>query len=90
MRYGCRIAGKPASYDIKFPGTYNTRRDNLHEFWKPCFGFTHRIMVVDVFYENVSRATMEGRAFAKAEQDENVVLESKPSTGGQMLVACLW
>jgi putative SOS response-associated peptidase YedK len=89
MRYGCRIAGKPASYDIKFPGTYNARRDNLHEFWKPCFGYTHGIVVVDVFYENVSRAKMEGRALAEAEQDENVVLEFKRSTGGQMLVARL-
>ena len=46
-------------------------------------------MVVDVFYENVSRATMEGRALAEGEQDENVVLEFEPSAGGQMLVACL-
>jgi hypothetical protein len=31
MRYQCRPAGKPASYDAKFPGTYNARRDNLEE-----------------------------------------------------------
>lgn len=29
MRYGCRPAGKPAFYDVKYPGTYNARRDNL-------------------------------------------------------------
>jgi hypothetical protein len=23
MHYQCRLAGKPASYDAKFPGTYN-------------------------------------------------------------------
>lgn len=23
MRYQCRLAGKPAFYDVKFPGTYN-------------------------------------------------------------------
>jgi hypothetical protein len=23
MRYQCRIAGKPANYDVKYPGTYN-------------------------------------------------------------------
>lgn len=23
MRYGCRLAGKPADYDRRFPGTYN-------------------------------------------------------------------
>jgi putative SOS response-associated peptidase YedK len=90
MRYGCRIAGKPANYDVKFPGTYNARRDNLERFWKTCFGYTHGIMVVDVFYENVSRAKMEGRELAEGEQDENVILEFKPTTGGRMLVACLW
>src|SRR5690242_4789326 len=29
MRYQCRLAGKPAFYDTKFPGTYNARRDSL-------------------------------------------------------------
>ena len=32
MRYQCRPAGKPAFYDVKFPGTYNARRDNLEGF----------------------------------------------------------
>lgn len=90
MRYGCRIAGKPANYDIKFPGTYNARRDKLHKFWKQCFGYTHGIMAVDAFYENVSRSKMEGRALAEGEADENVILEFRPRTGQQMLVACLW
>jgi hypothetical protein len=61
MRYQCRIAGKPASYDVKYPGTYNARRDSLNKFRKPCFGYTHGILVVDVFYEYVSRARMEWR-----------------------------
>lgn len=26
MRYQCRLVGKPASYDVRFPGTYNSRR----------------------------------------------------------------
>ena len=60
MRYQCRIAGKPASYDVKYPGTYNARRDNLEGFWRPCFGHTHGLMLVDVFYENVSKAKFEG------------------------------
>ncbi len=29
MRYQCRLAGKPANYDQRFPGTYNARRDSL-------------------------------------------------------------
>lgn len=90
MRYQCRIAGKPASYDFKYPGTYNARRDNLEGFWKPLFGHSHGLVMVDVFYENVSRAKMEGRRLAEGEKDENVVLEFKPNNGRKMLVACLW
>jgi putative SOS response-associated peptidase YedK len=90
MRYGCRIAGKPTNYDVKFPGTYNARRDNLERFWKPCFGYTHGLMVVDVFYENVARAKLEGITLSEDEPDENVILEFRPRTGEQVLVACLW
>lgn len=78
MRYQCRPAGKPAIYDSKYPGTYNARRDNLTGFWRGQFGVTHGLMVVDVFYENVS--TPAG----------NVVLEFRPRSGDPMLIACLW
>jgi putative SOS response-associated peptidase YedK len=90
MRYQCRIAGKPASYDVKYPGTYNARRDNLEGFWKPCFGYTHGVMLVDVFYENVSKAKMEGTLLESHEKDEKVVLEFRPNNGQLMHVACLW
>jgi putative SOS response-associated peptidase YedK len=90
MRYQCRIAGKPANYDVRFLGTYNARRDNLEGFWKPLFGYSHGLMIVSRFYENVSRARMEGRTLAEGEKDENVVLEFKPDSGEDMLVACLW
>lgn len=90
MRYQCRIAGKPASYDVKYPGTYNARRDNLEGFWKPLFGHSHAILVVSSFYENVSRAKMEGRALAEGEKNENVVLQFEPNPAHDMLVACLW
>lgn len=90
MRYQCRPAGKPEFYDRKFPGTYNARRDNLEGFWKPLFGHTHGIIVATAFYENVARHDMEGRERAEGEQAENVVLEFKPETGDDMLVACLW
>ncbi len=83
-------AGKPKFYDSKYPGTYNARRDNLEGFWKELFGYSHGLMIVSAFYENVSRARMEGRELQDGEQDENVVLEFQPNTGGQMLVACLW
>lgn len=90
MRYGCRLAGKPANYDIRFPGTYNARRDNLERFWKDAFGYSHGIMVVNRFYENVSRHAAEGRDLAPGEQEQNVVLEFAPRPAHDMLVACLW
>jgi putative SOS response-associated peptidase YedK len=90
MRYQCRIAGKPANYDVRFPGTYNARFDSLGGFWKPCFGYTHGILLVDVFYENVKRAKMEGTLLEEHQKDENVVLEFRPSNGELMHVACLW
>lgn len=79
MRYQCRLAGKPASYDQRYPGTYNARRDSLEGFWRPAFGYTHAIMVVDTFYENVERP-----------DGSNQVVQFTPRTGDPMLVACLW
>lgn len=79
MRYQCRLAGKPAEYDQRYPGTYNARRDSLDGFWAPAFGRTHAVLVVHAFYENVEGP--DGR---------NQVVEFTPSTGEPMLVACLW
>ena len=90
IRYQCRPAGKPAFYDVKFPGTYNARRDNLEGFWKNQFGHSHGIIVVNAFYENVSRHKVEGRELAPGEAEENVVLEFRPRPTQDMLVACLW
>lgn len=90
MRYQCRPAGRPASYDIEYPGTYNARRDNLEKFWRGHFGVTHGIMIVNAFYENVKRHDMEHRELAPGEKPENDVLEFKPNPPQDMLVACLW
>lgn len=90
MRYQCRPAGKPSSYDAKYPGTYNARRDNLEGFWKGQFGYTHGIMVVNAFYENVNRHRSEGRELSDGEVVQNVVLEFQPKPTQNMLVACLW
>jgi putative SOS response-associated peptidase YedK len=79
MRYQCRPAGKPAFYDVKYPGTYNARRDNLEGFWKSQFGRTHGLMLASRFYENVD----DGEGGSK-------VLCFEPRTGEIMLVACLW
>ena len=90
MRYQCRPAGKPAFYDVKYPGTYNARRDNLEGFWKGQFGHTHGIMVVNAFYENVNRHKAEGRELADGGPVQNLVLEFRPRPTQDMLVACLW
>ena len=90
MRYQCRPQGKPATYDRKFPGTYNARRDSLGKFWKPLFGFRHGILVVDAFFENVSLHSVERRHLSEGEVARNVVLEFRPQPAQDMLVACLW
>lgn len=90
MRYGCRPAGKPAFYDVKYPGTYNARRDNLEGFWKGQFGRTHGVLIVNAFYENVDRHKAEGRELGPDEKPENMVLEFRPRPEQEMLVACLW
>lgn len=79
MRYQCRLAGRPANYDQRFPGTYNARRDSLEKFWAPAFGHTHGLLVVDTFYENV-----------EGPDGKNLVVQFTPRTGEPMLVACLW
>jgi putative SOS response-associated peptidase YedK len=90
LRYHCRPAGKPAFYDRKFPGLYNARRDNLEKFWGEQFGAHHAIMVVESFYENVKRHTMEHRGLHAGEVEENVVLQFKPEPAQTMYIACLW
>jgi putative SOS response-associated peptidase YedK len=80
----------PASYDLKFPGTYNARRDNLEGFWKDQFGVSHGVMIANAFYENVKAHRMEGRELGPGEPVENVVLEFRPRPTQDMLVACLW
>jgi putative SOS response-associated peptidase YedK len=90
MRYQCRPAGKPAFYDVKYPGTYNARKDSLGGFWKELFGYSHGVIVVNAFYENVPRHRAENRDLAAGESPENLVLEFKPRPEEDMLVACLW
>ena len=90
MRYQCRLAGKPAFYDAKFPGTYNARRDSLEGFWRDQFGAYHAVMIAEAFFENVSRHRMERRDLKPGEKEENVILEFRPQPKQEMLVACLW
>ena len=90
MRYQCRLEGKPATYDERYPGTYNARRDNLNGFWADLYGTHHGVMVVSSFYENVPLHLFERRELAPGEKPENRVLNFNPNPPMDMLVACLW
>ncbi len=90
MRYTCRLAGKPASHDVSFPGTYIARRDSLDGFWAGVFGRRHAIMIISGFFENVPRHLYEHRALEPGERPVNVVLQFKPRPAIDMAVACVW
>ncbi len=90
MRYTCRLAGKPANYDVRFPGTYNARRDSLDGYWKGVYGRRHAVMVINGFYENVPRHLYERRDLGAGEKPSNIVLQFRPRPAIDMLVACLW
>jgi len=89
MRYACRLAGKPADYDKRFPGTYNARRDSLDDYWSKAFGRHHAVMVISGFYENVPLHLYEHRELAPDEKQKNLVLAFDPQPARDMLVACL-
>jgi putative SOS response-associated peptidase YedK len=90
MRYQCRLAGKPASYDARYPGTYNARRSSLEGYWNRTFGYNHAVLVVKTFYEHVAKHALEGRELATGETEESVTLEFCPEPEQEMIVACLW
>jgi putative SOS response-associated peptidase YedK len=90
MRYACRLAGKPADYDKRFPGTYNARRDSLDDYWNKVYGRHHAVMVISGFYENVPLHLYEHRELAPHEKQKNLVLEYDPRPASDMLVACVW
>lgn len=90
MRYACRLAGKPADYDKRFPGTYNARRDSLDDYWGKVYGHHHAVMVISGFYENVPLHLYEHRELAPDEKAKNLVLEFDPQPSSDMLVACIW
>ena len=90
MRYHCRPAGKPASFDRRFEGLYNARKDSLGGFWKELFGVQHAVMVVSSFYENVALHASERRELRSGEQPQNVVLHFNPQPAQDMLIACMW
>jgi len=90
MRYTCRLAGKPADVEKRFPGIYNARRDSLDDYWRTVYGRSHAVMVISGFYENVPEHVYQHRNLAPTEKEKNLVLEFDPKPSRDMLVACLW
>lgn len=90
MRYTYRLSGKPANYDVRYPGTYNVRRDNLEGYWNSVYGKNHAVMVVTGFYENAPRHLFEHRELKEDERESNVVLQFNPRPAIEMTIACLW
>lgn len=90
MRYTCRLPGRPASHDTRYPGTYNARRDNLRGFWSELYGRHHAVLVITSFFENVPTHVFEKREIRPGETPKNLVLHFDPKPRSEMLVACLW
>lgn len=95
MRYHCRPAGMSKSSDYlkdgrTLSGKYNARRDNLERFWRKQFGYTHGIIVIDRFYENVKLHDYEHRELRPGEKETNIRLEFDPKPAQEMIIACLW
>jgi len=90
MRYTCRLPGKPASHDGRYPGTYNARRDNLRGYWAELYGRRHGVLVITSFFENVPHHLFEKRQLSPDEKPKNIVLHFDPRPRAEMLVACLW
>lgn len=104
MRYQLRQPGAAPSVDWvegktlangkkeprRLSGTYNARRDNLTRFWKKQFGHKHGVVLIDSFFENVSRHKAEGRELAQGERDVGVEIQFTPEPREPMLIACLW
>ncbi|MBC7385141.1 MAG: SOS response-associated peptidase family protein [Cryobacterium sp.] len=92
FRYHLRPSGQPASFDRKFDGTYNARRDSLAEkfWWKSVYGKNHGVMVIRAFYENVALHDFEHRALAPGESASNLILRFDPQGLDEMLVPCIF
>jgi hypothetical protein len=67
MRYRCRIPGWTEADEKQKNGSYNARTDSLNTAWRKVFGFTHGLVLVDAFFENVKR------------DGQNVVLRFDPT-----------
>lgn len=90
MRYHCRPDGKPESYDRRYGGLYNARRDSLEKFWRGLYGRHHAFCLISSFYENVALHDYQKRDLRPGEQETNLVLHFNPQPPTLMAAACLW
>lgn len=90
MRYHCRPAGKPASFDEQYPGCYNARRDSLKGFWGPLYRTSRGVVVLSAFYEHVPRHLAEGRVLGPGEKQKDAIVEFRPEPAQDVIAACLW
>jgi putative SOS response-associated peptidase YedK len=91
-RYHLRPQGQPESFDRKYDGNYNARRENLEKvvWWKNLFGKNHGIFIFNRFFENVPQHKFEHRDLRKDEPEQNLVLEFTPSDHKPMYIAALY
>jgi putative SOS response-associated peptidase YedK len=90
MRYHLRPPGMPETFDRKYPGCYNARKDSLTGFWQHEFGYKHGIMILTSFFENVNLHTFEKRELGPEEAEKNIVIEFKPEGLDFMVVPCIY
>ena len=90
MRYQCRLPGKPAFYDTKFPGTYNAGATAWKASGKVCSAARTASCWPARSTRTWRGTAWKARALSEGEKPQNVVLEFKPRPAQDMLVACLW
>ncbi len=81
FRYQLRPSGEVEAFDRKFNGTYNVRRDRLHEvrWWKGLYGKNHGLLVMRRFYEHV-----------EAPDGSSMILEFREELEKDLLIPCLF
>lgn len=89
MRYTCRLSGKPAEVEKRFPGIYNARRDSLDDYWRAVYGRSHAVMVISGLYETFSNTciSIENSLPMRRKRTSSW---SSIQIRQDMLVACLW
>jgi len=93
FRYHLRPSGQPETFDRKYNGCYNARRNNLgNSFWKPLFGKQHGIILVEKFYEHVATEDYLKKLELPKEQQNttNTILCFRPEGHDYMIVPTLW